>query len=85
MTRGDLTAAFQPLVDRKIQDGLAVKVATLEDITGKVEGSDVREMKAIGVTSEQRSMLAGKPTAHVCTGFVCQFPVTHPEELARQL
>ena len=34
---------------------------------------------------EQRSMLAGKPTAHVCTGFVCQFPVTHPEELARQL
>jgi len=34
---------------------------------------------------EQRSMLAGKPTAHVCTGFVCQFPVTHLEELARQL
>ena len=34
---------------------------------------------------EQRSMLVGKPTAHVCTGFVCQFPVTHPEELARQL
>ena len=34
---------------------------------------------------EQRSMLAGKPTAHVCTDFVCQFPVTHPEELARQL
>jgi len=34
---------------------------------------------------EQRGMLVGKPTAHVCTGFVCQFPVTHPEELARQL
>jgi uncharacterized protein YyaL (SSP411 family) len=34
---------------------------------------------------EQRSMLARKPTAHVCTGFVCQLPVTHPEELARQL
>ena len=34
---------------------------------------------------EQRGMLALKPTAHVCTGFVCQFPVTHPEELARQL
>jgi hypothetical protein len=34
---------------------------------------------------EQRSMLAGKPTAHVCTGFVCQLPVTHPEELVRQL
>jgi len=34
---------------------------------------------------EQRNMLAGKPTAHVCTGFVCQLPVTHPEELVRQL
>ena len=34
---------------------------------------------------EQRTMLAGKPTAHVCTGFVCQLPVTHPEELVRQL
>ena len=34
---------------------------------------------------DQRGMLAGKPTAHVCTGFVCQLPVTHPEELARQL
>ena len=34
---------------------------------------------------EQRGMLTGKPTAHVCTGFVCQFPVTHPEELVRQL
>ena len=34
---------------------------------------------------DQRSMLAGKPTAHVCTGFVCQLPVTHPEELVRQL
>jgi hypothetical protein len=34
---------------------------------------------------QQRTMLAGKPTAHVCTGFVCQLPVTHPEELVRQL
>ncbi len=34
---------------------------------------------------ELRSMLAGKPTAHVCTGFVCHLPVTHPEELLRQL
>jgi uncharacterized protein YyaL (SSP411 family) len=34
---------------------------------------------------QQRGKLAGKPTAHVCTGFVCQLPVTHPEELVRQL
>ena len=34
---------------------------------------------------EQRAMLAGEPTAYVCTGFVCQLPVTHPEELVRQL
>jgi uncharacterized protein YyaL (SSP411 family) len=34
---------------------------------------------------QQRGLLAGKPTAHVCTGFVCLLPVTHPEELVRQL
>jgi hypothetical protein len=34
---------------------------------------------------ENRTMLAGKPTAHVCTGFVCHLPVTHPDELTRQL
>ncbi len=34
---------------------------------------------------EQRPMLAGKPTAYVCTGFICNLPVTQPEELARQL
>ncbi len=34
---------------------------------------------------QQRGLLAGKPTAHVCTSFVCQLPVTHPEELVRQL
>jgi uncharacterized protein YyaL (SSP411 family) len=30
-------------------------------------------------------MLAGKPTAYVCEGFVCNLPVTRPEELAGQL
>ena len=34
---------------------------------------------------EQRSMLAGQPTAYVCTGFVCNLPVTRPEQLALQL
>ena len=34
---------------------------------------------------EDRPMLAGKPTAYVCEGFVCNLPVTRPEELAGQL
>jgi uncharacterized protein YyaL (SSP411 family) len=34
---------------------------------------------------EQRPMLAGQPTAYVCKGFVCDLPVTRPEDLARQL
>ena len=34
---------------------------------------------------EQRPMLAGQPTAYVCKGFVCDLPVTQPEDLARQL
>ncbi|MGB8213640.1 MAG: thioredoxin domain-containing protein [Anaerolineales bacterium] len=34
---------------------------------------------------EQRPMHTGVPTAYVCTGFVCNLPVTRPEELARQL
>jgi hypothetical protein len=32
-----------------------------------------------------RPMQAGQPTAYVCEGFVCNLPVTQPEELARQL
>ncbi len=34
---------------------------------------------------EQRPMQAGQPTAYVCAGFVCNLPVTEPEQLARQL
>jgi hypothetical protein len=33
----------------------------------------------------ERSALGGKPTAYVCRQYVCQMPVTAPEELARQL
>jgi uncharacterized protein YyaL (SSP411 family) len=32
-----------------------------------------------------RPMLEGRPTAYVCEGFLCQLPVTTPEELAAQL
>ena len=34
---------------------------------------------------ENRSLLDGKPTAYVCRNFVCQKPVTSPEELSEQL
>ena len=34
---------------------------------------------------EQRPMQAGQPTAYVCQGFVCNLPVTQPEQLDRQL
>ena len=43
ITSSNLTTAFQPLVERKIQDGLAVKVVTLESITNAVSGRDVPE------------------------------------------
>ena len=34
---------------------------------------------------EDRGMIDGKPTAYVCQNYVCQLPVTTPEELAAQL
>lgn len=43
ITSSNLAAAFQPLVARKTQDGLSVKVALLETITNTVAGCDVPE------------------------------------------
>jgi len=43
LTSSNLATAFQPLVERKTQDGLAVKVATLESITNTIAGRDVPE------------------------------------------
>ena len=40
VTRAALTNAFQPLVDQKIADGLAVKVAIVDDILASTAGSD---------------------------------------------
>jgi uncharacterized protein len=34
---------------------------------------------------ENRPMQAGMPTAYVCTGFVCNLPVTQPDQLESQL
>ncbi|MBS1885415.1 MAG: thioredoxin domain-containing protein, partial [Actinobacteria bacterium] len=34
---------------------------------------------------DARTEVGGKPAAYVCEGFVCQLPVTDPEELRRQL
>ena len=34
---------------------------------------------------EARGMIDGKPTAYVCQNYVCQLPVTTPEDLAVQL
>jgi uncharacterized protein YyaL (SSP411 family) len=34
---------------------------------------------------DDRPMLDGQPTAYVCQGFVCNLPVTQPEQLERQL
>jgi hypothetical protein len=43
ITRSNLTNAFQPLVDRKIQEGLVVQVTPFEFITNTVAGRDVPE------------------------------------------
>jgi hypothetical protein len=44
ITSDKLVPAFQPLVERKTQDGLAVRVVTMETITNTVPGRDVPEM-----------------------------------------
>ncbi len=43
ITRSNLTAAFQPLVELKTQAGLTVKVETVEAITNNVPGLDIPE------------------------------------------
>ena len=43
ITSSNLASAFQPLVERKTGDGLAVKVATLETITNTASGRDTPE------------------------------------------
>ena len=43
ITSSNLAAAFEPLLDRKVRDGLAVKVATIETITNGVAGCDAPE------------------------------------------
>ena len=43
VTSSNLVQAFEPLIQRKTQDGLAVKVATLEAVTNSVPGRDAPE------------------------------------------
>ena len=43
VTSSNLASAFMPLVERKIQDGLAVNLTTIEEITNSVPGRDVPE------------------------------------------
>ncbi|HOC00116.1 MAG TPA: C25 family cysteine peptidase [Verrucomicrobiota bacterium] len=43
VTRSNLVSAFQPLVDRKAQSGLAVKVETVETIVSAQPGADIPE------------------------------------------
>ncbi len=43
ITRSNLVPAFQPLVNQKVADGLAVKVETVETITAGYAGRDVPE------------------------------------------
>lgn len=46
--------------------------------------SDVDGEHAIPLLSH-RTMRGGQPTAYVCRNFVCQLPVTTPQDLAKQL
>ena len=43
ITRTNLLAAFQPLVDRRTQDGLSVRTETVESITNSYAGRDAPE------------------------------------------
>lgn len=49
ITKSNLVTAFQPLLDQKILDGLAVKVMTVETITNSYPGRDVAEKIRNGI------------------------------------
>jgi hypothetical protein len=75
-------AGTRALVDTVFQRYLPNKV-----VVGAPDGSFDR-LRTNGVASpllEGREMVGGKPTAYVCQHYVCQLPVTSPEELAKQL
>jgi uncharacterized protein YyaL (SSP411 family) len=50
-------------------------------VAGTSDGSDATDIPLL----QDRSLRDGRPTAYVCEGYVCQAPVTSPEELAAQL
>ncbi len=50
-------------------------------VVGATEGASVDGLPLLA----ERGAVAGKPTAYVCRRYVCQRPVTTPEDLARQL
>lgn len=67
VTRSNLVAAFQPLVDRKVQQGLVVEVATVETITDTTAGRDVPEkirnyIRTVYTTSSLSYVLIGGDT-----------------------
>ena len=50
-------------------------------VVGAQEGAPVGGLPLLA----ERIAIAGRPTAYVCRRYVCELPVTAPEELARQL
>ncbi len=69
-TRALLKATFGPYLPHKVVAGAA---------------PDDHDAIAVTPLLEDRGLVGGVPTAYVCTGFVCQAPVTEPAELAREL
>lgn len=51
---------------------------------GLTKPSDVNDAEDIPLL-QGRSMSNGRPTAYVCENYVCNLPVTDPDDLARQL
>lgn len=84
ITSSNLAAAFQPLVERKTQDGLAVKVAMLEAITNTISGRDVPEQ----IRNYIRQAYTNWGISYVLLGggttvIPCRYAYVHTDQAAR--
>ena len=76
-TQALLEAVFQRYLPNRVVMGAPNGVQNL----GAAEQSFITALPLL----EQRGLVERQPTAYVCQHYVCQLPVTDPEDLARQL
>ena len=73
------------LVGEKSVDYRALERTVAERYVPSLVLAGEGESRSMIKLLENRQPIAGKPTAYVCRGYVCDKPVTKPDELADQL